>query len=253
MSTSTEDFSEHYRTLADGELLALARHRQQLAAAASVALDAELAARSLREEALHEFKDQMRAKVEPEPEDAQDELPPPSELPDDWFDDDADSSTGSPASSRPKGVTVVAFVFWLSGSISAAWGAWTIFGRAAGASSQLLVTAALAMVLGILQFVAGFGLWRLNSWARKLGEALCWVNVILATVSIAVAAFIRLRGFAVDPVIAIGEFLGFLWQVSWALYLGSRAPAKSSSRHRNKLGTRERRRLRYFRRLPART
>lgn len=236
MPFSAEEFSEHYRTLGDDELLALALQRQQLAAAALVALDAELAARSLGDEALRELEDHLRTKAEPELEVAQDELPAPSELPDDWFHEDADSSTGSPASSRPKGVTVGAFVFWLSGIISAAWGAWMMFSNATGVSSSFAI-GALIMVLGILQFAAGSGLWRLKPWARKLGEGLCWVNVTLVSVSIATGAFNRLRGVAADPLNVISQFVSLLWQVSWALYLGRKSTREAFSRHRKQLPT----------------
>ena len=120
MLASTENFSENYRLCADGELLQLALHREQLVAAASAALDAELAARGLGEDALREFQEQSRAEANAAAADPQDELPPPQELPPDWFDDTSDPAADSLATSRPKGVTAAAYLFWAGGVINMA-------------------------------------------------------------------------------------------------------------------------------------
>ena len=42
-------------------------------------------------------------------------------------------------------------------------------------------------------------------------------------VGIVSAAVIRLRGFAADPAEAFWQLLGCLWQLLWALYLGSKS------------------------------
>lgn len=211
------EFSDRYRKLADGELLVLARQRQQLAEAASAALDAELAARGLGPEANREFGDLIEANPEPETEDVPGELPPPSELPDDWFDDHAEESTGSVPSSRPKGVTVCAFLFWLSGITTTGWGALMFSGKL---PLRSLAIGLLAMILGVLQCVIGSGLWRLTPWARKFAEVFCWLSVALASFGIVGNACMRLQGSLMDAEKAIWQFVGLLWQLLWALYLG---------------------------------
>lgn len=215
-----EEFSRYYRTLTDDELLSLAVQRQELVAAASGALEAELASRGLGAEAIHEFEEWSRAQAETEPGDTQDELPPPVELPPDWFDDTAGTPDESLASCRPKGVTVGAFVFWLSGIVGVAWGAVVVFGSAAGTTSGLLAAVVLGLFLGCFYFVTGFGLWNLKPWARTAAAALCWFNVLLLSASITGAAIIRLRGFAVDPITTLSWFVGFVWNVLWARYFG---------------------------------
>jgi len=87
-------------------------------------------------------------------------------------------------------------------------------------SSRLLVIGAITMMLGVAQFVIGFGLWQLTPRSRKLAEILCWFYVALASVNIVGNAYMRLRGFAVDAENAIEQFVGLLWQLLWALYLG---------------------------------
>ncbi len=214
------EFSKHYHKLADGELLLLARQRVQLAPAASAALDAELLARGLGPEAIREFEDQSRVNLEPQTADASEELPPPIELPDDWFDEDAGAPTTSALSSRPKGVTICALLFWLSGVLMAGWGALMFSG-----SPQLrsLVIGMFAMILGVVQCVSGCGLWWLTLWGRKSAELLCWFFVALASLSIVVNAYTRLRGIAVDVENAIWPFVGLLWQLLWAIYLRSQS------------------------------
>jgi hypothetical protein len=204
-------------------LLALALQRQQLSAPAAVALDAELAVRSQGEGALRELENRLRAEVEPELEVIEDESPPPSELPDDWFDGDTDSPPASLASSRPKGVTVGAFVFWLSGTFNAASGVLMISAGMGDESRRALAAGALTIALGLLQFVTGFGLWSLHSWGRKLGEVLCWLSAIFLAVSIVSAAVIRLRGSAANPAEVFWQLLGCLWQLLWAIYLGRKS------------------------------
>jgi hypothetical protein len=228
MPRLVDEFSKRYRRLENDQLLALALQRQQLEASALIALDSELAARSLGETALREFEDQLRTKAEPEEEDIQEqELPTPSELPDDWFDEETDSTPSSLASSRPKGVTAGAFMFWLSGIITIGWGVLTILERG---SSLMLALAATVIALGILSFVAGFGLWRLNPWGRKLAQALCWLGMMWGSLGIVAAAILRLRGFAIDPLTMIYQFVEVLWLMLWALCLGSEATREAFSR-----------------------
>jgi hypothetical protein len=217
VSTTVNEFSEYYRKLTNGELLALARQRRQLASDACVALDVELDTRGLGPEAIREFEDQATEKAEPDVEDASGDLPPPTELPDDWFDDHAEESTGSLSSARPKGVTVCAFIFWLSGITTTGWGALAFSGNL---TSRSAVISLLAIILGVVHCVIGFGLWRLVPWARKLAEVFCWCYVALVSFGIVGNAYIRLRGFAVDAEKAIWQFVGLLWQLLWALYLG---------------------------------
>jgi hypothetical protein len=223
MPGSTEGFAEYYRTLADGELLNLALQREELVEGAATALDAELAARGLGEAALREFKEGLAEDIEEDPRDLRDrEPPPPAELPADWFDDDAvDSPEQSLATLRPKGVAVGAYVFWLSGIIVMAWGFWFVYAKPAGTSSLMLANGVLGLLLGILQFVAGHGLWQLKPWARTLAATICWVDVGLCAIGIGLLAFIRLRGFAIDPIWSGARFVGFVWNLLWALYLGS--------------------------------
>jgi len=218
MSTPVANqYSERYRKLADGELLMLARQREQLAATASAALDAELAARGLGPEAIREFEHQVQRNPEPETPDASEQLPAPNELPDDWFIDDPEDRPSSLSSSRPKGVTVCAFVFWLSGLAATVWGVLIVSGNL---SSRLWVTGVITMILGLAQCVVGSGLWKLTPWARRSAAAFCWFCFALASFDILAGAYMKLRGFAVDPMHAIGEFMGLWWQLLWALYLG---------------------------------
>lgn len=224
MSTPINEFAQHYRKLTNGELLVLARQRQQLASDASVALDAELVVRGLGPEAIREFEDHTEAKPQPEIQDELDELLPAGELPDDWFDDPAEESAGSVPASRPKGVTVCAFLFWLSGITTTGWGALMFPGER---SSRSLVIGLLAMILGVALCVIGSGLWRLTPWARKLAETFCWFSVALASFVIVGNACVRLRGFAVDADTAIWQFVGLLWQLLWALYLRSQGTRKA--------------------------
>jgi hypothetical protein len=232
---SAEQFSERYRSLEDGELLALALQRQQLAAQALAALDAELSARNLGDEAVHEFEDHLRTKSAAETEVAAEtkmavetestagELPPPRELPDDWFDDYEDATPASRASSRPKGVTLTAYLFWLSGAINAIQGTWLTWGDAATASLRVPGVGVLLMGIGVLEFAIGLGLWRLRARARRWGAAVCWAWVGFASFVIVAAAIMKLRGvIAVEPLGVIWLFFVFLWQLTLALYLGSK-------------------------------
>lgn len=228
MPRLADGFSERYRKLDNDELLALALQRQQLEPSALIALDSELAARKLGETALCEYKDQLRTKAEPEAEDVtEEELHPSAELPDDWFDEEADLPTATLAPSRPKGVTVGAFIFWLSGMITVSWGVLTILEKP---STLLLAVGITAIVLGILIFVAGLGLWRLNPWGRTLAAGLCWLSVAWISLSIVAAAILRLRGFAIDPLSMVWQFMGLLWQMVWVLYLGSKDTRQAFSR-----------------------
>lgn len=222
MPGPTEGFAEYYRTLADGELLNLALQPEELVDAAATALDGELAARGLGEAALREFKEGLQEHVENEPEVDQGEPSPAGELPADWFGDDAaDTQEQSLATLRPKGVTAGAYLFWLSGIIGIAWGVWIVYARPAGTSPLMLANGIVTLLSGILQFVAGHGLWQLKPWARTLAGTVCWVNVVLAAIGIGGLALWRLRGFAVDPMWSIARFISFVWNLLWALYLGS--------------------------------
>ena len=66
-------------------------------------------------------------------------------------------------------------------------------------------------------------MWGLHSWGRKLGEVLCWLSAIFLAVGIVSAAVIRLRGYAANPAEVFWQLLGCLWQLLWALYLGSKS------------------------------
>ena len=102
-----------------------------------------------------------------------------------------------------------------------AWGSWFVYTKQAGASSFMLANGVLGLLLGILQFVSGHGLWQLKPWARSLAATICWINVALSAIGIGVLAFLRLRGYAIDPMWSCARFFGFVWNLLWALYLGS--------------------------------
>jgi len=214
------EFSERYRELADGELIVLARQRQQLAGAASAALDFELAARGLGLETIREFEYQLEKKPEPEILAPADDLPPPCELPVDWFVDDPQDTACSVSSSRPKGVTVCALLFWLVGVVTAGWGASMFFEEP---PLQSLAEGLLEVIVGIAQCVIGSGLWQLKAWARRSAEVFCWLCVVLICGDILGGAYMKLRGVAVDPMNPIWQFMGLFWQFLWARYLGSKS------------------------------
>jgi hypothetical protein len=53
-------------------------------------------------------------------------------------------------------------------------------------------------------------------------------------------AVVRLRGFAVDPVNVIWEFIGLFWWFLWALYLGRKSTRQAflaASQHGEGAGT----------------
>ncbi len=210
------ELSDRYHKHSDGELLQLAEQREQLTAAASAALDAELRARALAPEAIRQFEAETRKNAEAQAQNEVAELPPPSELPEDWFDEQAEEETVSVSAWRPKGVTVCAFLFWSGGVATAGFGAWAFFAKMA---SQWLMIGALGVIFGVLQCAIGAGLWRMRSRARQVAEAFCWLCVVLESLSIIGSAYIRLRGFSVSIPISILIFSSLCWQLLWALYL----------------------------------
>jgi hypothetical protein len=216
----SKEFSEQYRSLANDELLWLALTRQDLLPEASAALEAELSTRGLNDADLEAVREQLRTPAEDEHLLSPEESPPqPTELPEDWFDEKPDEPTRSLAPYRPKGVTVCAYIFWLSALVGAVGGGLT--------AVKDTVAGIVGIALSGLTFVAGCGLWRLRPWARKLGVGLCWTITALVTVNIVDAAIMRLRGTAVDPIQVWSCVWIVIWNVLWAIYLSSENTRKS--------------------------
>lgn len=220
MPTPAKAFAEQYRSFIEDELLQLALDRRDLLPAASAALEAELAARGLGDEAIQNFRDRLRTPAEDEHDSLQQgPPPPPTDLPENRFDEKFDDSTLSLAPFRPKGVTICAFIFWLSAVVGAL------------ESALMIINDTASSIVGIalsgLIFVAGCGLWRLRPWARKLGVGLCWTIAALVTVTIVDAAVMKLRGAAIDPLWVLSWVWMVIWNVLWALYLSSETTRKA--------------------------
>lgn len=146
--------------------------------------------------------------------------PEMTELPEDWFVEDADALMRSLAPLRPKGVTVCAFIFWLSAVTFATTGGITIVKDPASGTW--------AFVLSGLTFAGGYGLWHLRPWARKLSLVLCWTIAALLTADIVSTAITVLRGRTItDPGLMFFLVGSVIWNVLWALYLGTGSTRKS--------------------------
>ena len=226
MNASAQKFAEYYHGLADEELLNLALQRHELLEAAASALDAEMASRSLGENELREFRERRHAETlddrEVQPGDASIEPPATTELPSDWFDEEDKSSAASHnyAPTRPKAATVLALLFWLGGAMGISLGVVLVSGGIASSSRLLVVSGVLEVIFGAFSSVAGFGLWRVSSWGRTCALLLCWVDVGLQSANIACFAYIRMRGFAIDPLYVLPHFGAFLRSFGFAIYFG---------------------------------
>jgi hypothetical protein len=176
MPTLVKDFADQYRFFADDELLQLAVDCKNLMPAASAALEAELSARGLGEEAVQGFREHLRTPPDEENGSLQQEPLPPTDLPDHHRDEKP--TAPSLASCRPKGITVCAFIFWLSG----------VIGAVEGGMSISRVAGVVVLMMSLATFVSGCGLWRLRPWARKLGLILCWTTVSVMCLNLVVAA-----------------------------------------------------------------
>lgn len=96
MPTPAKAFAEQYRSFTEDELLQLALDRRDLLPAASAALEAELAARGLGDEAIQNFRDRLRTPAEDEHDSLQQgPPPPPTDLPENRFDEKSDDSRSS--------------------------------------------------------------------------------------------------------------------------------------------------------------
>lgn len=225
MSASTQEFAEYYRGLADEELLNLALQKHELLEAAASALEREMASRNLGEAALHVFREGRRLEAEEEPEvgpqEASSEPRVATELPSDWFDDDDESSAAYyDHPTRPKAATVLSLLFWLGGAIGISLGVLQISGGVASSARLLVASGILDVIFGAFACVAALGLWQLKPWGRTCALLLCWLNVALQSVNIAGFAFIRTRGFTVDPVYVVQHFVAFLGSFGLAMYFG---------------------------------
>jgi hypothetical protein len=211
---STE-FSEQYRSFANDELLQLALTRQDLLPAAAAALEAELSARGLHEADVQTVRDQLRTPKEDEHPVSPEESPSqPTELPEDWFDEKPDEPTRSLAPNRPKGVTVCAYIFWLSAVVGA------VFGGVMTVEAPFVGT--VVIILSVPVFVTGCGLWRLRPWARELAVVLCWIAGAISMVGIAVDTLMKLRGVGLDDPMSVWFWAwNVIWNTLWALYLSS--------------------------------
>lgn len=211
MASPAKGFVERYRSLVDGELLELALAPQDLTPEAKAALDAELAARGFAEEAITEFRERLQAPAESDTSSFPEEVPAITELQDDHYDERP--AAPSLASCRPKGVTVCAFIFWLSGVTGVFSGVMSIANREPAGIGVLII--------GLLIFISGCGLWRLKSWARKLGVILCWATASMTCLALMNVAVLALRGIETAPFLVFSWIFMSAWQVLWALYLGS--------------------------------
>jgi hypothetical protein len=218
----SEGFSEQYHSLANDELLRLARMRQDLLPEASAALEAELFARGLNVVDLQTVRDQLRTPAENEDFLSIEESPSQAtELPEDWFDEKPDEPTRSLAPYRPKGVTVCAFIFWLSAIVGAVFGGVMVVGAAP-------LVGTVGIVLSVSVFVTGCGLWRLRPWARELGVVLCWIAGASSMVGIVADTLMKLLGVGLDDPMSVWFWAwNVIWNTLWALYLSSESTRQS--------------------------
>ena len=218
----SKEFSEQYRSLANDELLQLALTRQDLLPEASVALEAELFTRRLDDTDLQAVRDQLRTLAEDEHRLSPEESPlQPTEFPEDWFDEEPDEPTRSLAPYRPKGVTVCAFIFWLSAIVGAVFGGVMVVGAAP-------LVGTVGIVLSVSVFVTGCGLWRLRPWARELAVVVCWIAGAISVVGIVVDTLMKLRGVGLDDPMSVWFWAwNVIWNTLWALYLNSESTRES--------------------------
>lgn len=217
----SKEFSEQYRSLANDELLRLALTRQDLLPEASAALEAELSARGLDDVDLQTVRNQLRTPAEDQALSSPEESPSQStELPEDWFDEKPDEPTQSLAPYRPKGVTVCAYIFWLSAVVGA------VFGGVMTVEAPFVGT--VVIMLSVPVFVTGCGLWRLRPRARELAVVLCWIAGAISMVGIVVDTLMKLRGVGLDDPMSVWFWAwNVIWNTLWALYLSSESTRES--------------------------
>jgi hypothetical protein len=181
---------ERYHKMSDEELLSLATQRNDLTPIASAMLDEEISQRHLELPA--EEQASPKASEVPPPElPVVNEVPPiePQELPADWFNDDLPAAEASIASIRPRGITVLAYMYWLgavtSGCLSVV--AFT-FGAIGSAVFSLLWTVAC--------IATAIGLWRMRDWARVLALCLVGLAIVRSVLSMLMIVLIGARTFS---------------------------------------------------------
>jgi len=231
MPQAARGFPSYYRQLADEELLRLALQGAELEDSAAVALDAELAARKLGEDAIREFEHRLHTETDAQEEpqqqpaaesgDERGEISFTGELPPDWFDESSDTRSVHVSCLRPKGVTAAVLLFAVAAVVRIPL-AWALIGSGYSAASYLTVAfGVIAALLAVVQLLATVALWHMKEWARKVMVGFCWLAVVVLAVVITSAAIYRLRGFTVDPVLAFVNCFGFFWNILWACYFSS--------------------------------
>ncbi len=216
VTSLAQNFAQRFHSLADEELLELATQQNEMVEAASLALQEELEHREIGQDALREFKDRRDSEVVAAEKPSENAPVTQVDLPDNWFNaDDLDNegdTVPSLASRRTKGITVAAFVFWASGPLNLFFGILSF-------KSNMAITI-FTFVASLACLIIGVGLWRLRPWARTSAVVLLWTMAALNAATIIIVATLRLRGFAVNPILTGSAFLWLLWQLLWALYLG---------------------------------
>jgi hypothetical protein len=191
-----------YQAVPDGALLKLFQEGEQLTPEAMDALQGELLRRGID-------PDVELSRTVPDEMEATDDASPSShleaqELPEDFFDDKDDDAPTSVAATRPRGVTVIAFLCWL-GSVGSLVMALTEI------SEGHRLAAAFIIALIVFQIVTGIALFRMRRWSLYAAIVLFSLNIVSAAFFISSAAILRLRGGEPNQLQAVSDFFGFIY------------------------------------------
>jgi hypothetical protein len=210
--------ADRYHSFSDEELLSLAAQREQLTDEARYSLDEELRQRNLGLSATIKERDEETIEAPRDAEPPESEL---TELPADFFEDDEPLEAWS-GSTRPSGITLIAFGSWLNAFLIA----WVAIVFLQGHSySAAIPCIFVALVFSLL----GGGLFGMRLWSLRL--AILWysVNAVLSGLMIIVGGIVVLRGGEAYRLGSVGFFFSLVWSGLFVRYLLSPSVQRSEA------------------------
>ncbi len=210
MADDVQQLLRHYSALSDEELLSLAITRNDLTSKAGAALDKELSRRNLTPDDINSFAESLREIDEPLPNPYAEPLPPPQELPEDFFEDRDELANASPSSRRTRGIILITASFWLGVAFS-------IF---VGIAVQMTAVRLFCFAYAIVLFIVGSALFRLRRWAYYAAIVIVSVDACLYFLFIVARGVLRLLGYSPsDPLRSVYYFLAMIYTLVIVTYL----------------------------------